>query len=171
MHTQWPIIAIPVKENNQDTSKLIQIISAIRSTRSELNVPVKSLICIKYDKNQKELENLFSTYQQTLSSIARISEFQSLTGEREEGDIQIIVNEDTFYLSLLGIIDFNIESERLNKNLIKINNEIQKISNKLDSPNFAENAPESIIAEQKERLEEYMSSKNKIEDAIKSFSN
>jgi valyl-tRNA synthetase len=72
---------------------------------------------------------------------------------------------------LLGIIDFNIESERLNKNLIKINNEIQKISNKLDSPNFAENAPESIIAEQKERLEEYMSSKNKIEDAIKSFSN
>ena len=57
------------------------------------------------------------------------------------------------------------------KNLSKISKEIDKISSKLESPNFIENAPKNIISEQKERLEEYMSSKSKIEDAIKSFSN
>ena len=76
-----------------------------------------------------------------------------------------------FYLSLLDIIDFKEESDRLTKNLSKISKEIDKISSKLESPNFIENAPKNIILEQKERLEEYMSSKSKIEDAIKSFSN
>ena len=71
----------------------------------------------------------------------------------------------------MGIIDFKEESDRLTKNLSKISKEIDKISSKLESPNFIENAPKNIILEQKERLEEYMSSKSKIEDAIKSFSN
>jgi valyl-tRNA synthetase len=71
----------------------------------------------------------------------------------------------------LGIIDFKEESDRLTKNLSKISKEIDKISSKLESRNFIENAPKNIILEQKERLEEYMSSKSKIEDAIKSFSN
>ena len=71
----------------------------------------------------------------------------------------------------MGIIDFKEESDRLIKNLSKISNEIDKISSKLKSLNFIENAPKKIILEQKERLEEYMSSKSKIKDAIKRISN
>ena len=74
-------------------------------------------------------------------------------------------------LALLGIIDFKEESDRLIKNLAKVNKEIEKVTNKLNSDNFIENAPKNIISEQKWRLEEYMSSESKIEDAIKSFSN
>ena len=58
----------------------------------------------------------------------------------------------------------------MKKNLSKVSSEIEKIRIKLDSKNFIENAPEDIIKEQKDRLDEYLSSKLKIEDAIKSFS-
>ena len=71
----------------------------------------------------------------------------------------------------MGIVDFVEESDRLTKSLSKISKEIDKISSKLESPNFIDNAPKNIISEQKERLNEYLSSKSKIEDAIKSFSN
>ena len=171
IHASWPKIDLPVKKNNKDADRLIQIISAIRSTRAELNVPVKSMIDIKYTENQIQLKEVFNTYEQTISSIARIDKVKIFDGSRQEGDIQIIVNDEIFYLSLLGIIDFTEESDRLTKNLSKISKEIDKISSKLESPNFIENAPKNIILEQKERLEEYMSSKSKIEDAIKSFSN
>ncbi|MDA9651318.1 valine--tRNA ligase [Pelagibacteraceae bacterium] len=171
IHASWPKIDLPVKKNNKDADKLIQIISAIRSTRAELNVPVKSMIDIKYTENQLQLKEVFNTYEQTISSIARIDKVEIFDGSRQEGDIQIIVNDEIFYLSLLGIIDFKEESDRLTKNLSKISEEIDKISSKLESSNFIENAPKNIISEQKERLEEYMSSKSKIEDAIKSFSN
>jgi valyl-tRNA synthetase len=171
IHASWPKIDLPVKKNNKDADKLIQIISAIRSTRAELNVPVKSMIDIKYTENQLQLKEVFNTYEQTISSIARIDKVEIFDGSRQEGDIQIIVNDEIFYLSLLGIIDFKEESDRLIKNLSKISKEIDKISSKLESSNFIENAPKNIISDQKERLEEYMSSKSKIEDAIKSFSN
>ena len=171
IHASWPRIAIPKKTNTKDADKLIQIISAIRSARAELNVPIKSMIRIKYTANQIQLSEIFKSYQQTIGSIANIDKIEIFDGERQEGDIQIIVNDEIFYLSLLGIIDFKEESERLIKNLAKVNKEIEKVTNKLNSQNFIENAPKNIISEQKERLEEYMSSKSKIEDAIKSFSN
>ena len=170
MHTSWPSIVLPDEKDNGDTEKLIKIISSIRSTRSELNVPLKALINIKFDDSQNELKHIFDEYKQTLNSIAKIDKIENFSGSKEEGDIQIIINDNIFYLSLLNIIDFKIESERLNKNLSKINIEINKIKNKLSSDIFIKNAPESIINEQKERLKEYESSKNKIEDAIKSFS-
>ena len=171
MHTQWPTIELPNKSNSRDIEVLINIISSIRSIRSELNVPVKSMLKLKYAENQSQLNELFLNYQDSIGSIARVSAFECFDGLRAEGDIQVIINDEIFYLSLLGIIDFKVESSRLMKNLSKINNEIDKVSNKLNSPNFIENAPKNIISEQKERLEEYMSSKSKIEDAIKSFSN
>jgi valyl-tRNA synthetase len=118
-----------------------------------------------------QLKEVFNAYEKTISFIARIDKVQIFDGNRQEGDIQIIVNDEIFYLSLLGIIDFKEESDRLTKNLSKISKEIDKISSKLESSNFIENAPKNIISDQKERLEEYMSSKSKIEDAIKSFSN
>ena len=171
IHASWPKIVIPTKANTRDADKLIQIISAIRSARAELNVPIKSLINIKYTANQTQLSEIFNDYEQTISSIANIDKFEIFDGKRLEGDIQIIVNDEIFYLSLLGIIDFKEESDRLIKNLAKVNKEIEKVTNKLNSDNFIENAPKNIISEQKGRLEEYMSSKSKIEDAIKSFSN
>ena len=171
MHTQWPTIELPNKSNSRDIEVLINIISSIRSIRSELNVPVKSMLKLKYAENQSQLNELFLNYQDSIRSITRVSAFECFDGLRTEGDIQVIINDEIFYLSLLGIIDFKVESSRLMKNLSKINNEIDKVSNKLNSPNFIENAPKNIISEQKERLEEYMSSKSKIEDAIKSFSN
>ena len=171
IHASWPKIDIPTKANTRDADKLIQIISAIRSARAELNVPIKSMINIKYTANQTKLSEIFNDYEQTISSIANIDKFEIFDGKRLEGDIQIIVNDEIFYLSLLGIIDFKEESGRLIKNLAKVNKEIEKVTNKLNSDNFIENAPKNIISEQKGRLEEYMSSKSKIEDAIKSFSN
>ena len=171
IHASWPKIDIPTKANTRDADKLIQIISAIRSARAELNVPIKSMINIKHTANQTKLSEIFNDYEQTISSIANIDKFEIFDGKRLEGDIQIIVNDEIFYLSLLGIIDFKEESDRLIKNLAKVNKEIEKVTNKLNSDNFIENAPKNIISEQKGRLEEYMSSKSKIEDAIKSFSN
>jgi valyl-tRNA synthetase len=116
------------------------------------------------------LNSIFNKYSSALKAIARIKSVQDFKGDRSEGDIQVIQENEIFYLKLLNIIDFKVESIRLNKNLSKVSSEIEKIRMKLDSKNFIENAPDDIIKEQKNRLKEYLSSQSKIEDAIKSFS-
>ena len=66
IHARWPKIDIPTKANTRDADKLIQIISAIRSARAELNVPIKSLINIKYTANQTQLSEIFNDYEQSV---------------------------------------------------------------------------------------------------------
>ena len=61
------------------SEKLIKIISSIRSTRSELNVPPKALINIKFDKNQDELKHIFDEYKQTLNLIAKIDKIENFS--------------------------------------------------------------------------------------------
>ena len=170
IHADWPIIVKTKKNEDGNIDKLIEIISSIRSTRSELNVPPKAMIEVFYNDEQIVLNSIFNKYSSALKAIARIKSVQDFKGGRSEGDIQVIQENEVFYLKLLNIIDFKVESIRLNKNLSKVSSEIEKIKIKLDSKNFIENAPDDIIKEQKDRLEEYLSSQSKIEDAIKSFS-
>ena len=72
-------------------------------------------------------------------------------------------------MSLKGIIDFKQEKNRLEKSLSKINNEMSKIKEKLESEKFIQNAPVEIIDEQKNRYKEYLLSKEKIEITINSL--
>ena len=83
--------------------------------------------------------------------------------------VQVIFNDGLIYLSLKGIIDFEEEKKRLQKNLKKTELELSKINSKLSDKNFINNAPEEIILEQKEREKEYQLSKDKITKTIQNF--
>ena len=102
--------------------------------------------------------------------MARVSLVSVKRPDQNEGMVQIILNDGLIYLSLKDIIDFKTEAERLSKNLEKIETEIVKINEKLADANFVSNAPTEVVNEQKERLNDYTISKNKVEKAIESIS-
>ena len=109
-------------------------------------------------------------YQTVIEILGRVKKINPRKKASNEGMVQIILNDDLIYLSLKDIIDFKVEKQRLIKNLNKIDSEIEKIQVKLIDKNFIENAPDVVVDEQKERLENYRNSKKKIEFAIQSIS-
>ncbi len=169
IHTAWPSSFVNKKLDCNQVDELINVISLIRSTRSELNVPAKAKVDIYFESN-KNLENLFSLYSDSLNSMARVTPVSIKKTDQNEGMVQIISNDGLIYLSLKDIIDFKTESERLSKNLEKVEAEIVKINKKLADKSFISNAPVEVVNEQKERLNDYTISKNKIEKAIESIS-
>ena len=168
IHTAWPPGFLNEKLDCKEIDELINIISLIRSTRSELNVPAKAMVDIYFEPN-KNLDNLFNEYSAHLNSMARVNPVSIKKSDQNEGMVQIILNDGLIYLSLKDIIDFKTEAERLSKNLEKIEAEIVKINEKLADANFVSNAPAEVVNEQKERLNDYMVSKNKVEKAIESI--
>ena len=169
IHTAWPSSVVNKKLDCKKIDELINIISLIRSTRSELNVPAKAKVDIYFEPN-KNLENLLNVYSASLNSMARVSPVSVKRPDQNEGMVQIILNDGLIYLSLKDIIDFKTEAKRLSKNLEKIETEIVKINEKLADANFVSNAPTEVVNEQKERLNDYKVSKNKVEKAIESIS-
>ncbi len=150
-------------------NSLINLISSIRSTRSELNVPLKSKVKINYWNVSAGLEKLIENNKDILIFLTRSESFEKREFSKDEGMVQVIFNDGLIYLSLKDIIDLKQEKERLEKTLKKIDFEISKIQNKLNNENFINNAPEEIILEQKERKEEYQLSKEKISKTIESL--
>jgi valyl-tRNA synthetase len=167
--SEWPKGISVDEKDNIKIKVLLELISSIRSTRSEMNVPANAVIDINYSKISNKLGTIFDQHKETIQSLTRSNSITEKNFSKDEGMVQVIFNDGLIYLSLKGIIDFEQEKNRLQKSLLKIENEMNKIDIKLKSENFTQNAPAEIIDEQKNRYKEYLLSKEKIEIAIKSL--
>nr|MBC8298619.1 class I tRNA ligase family protein [Pelagibacterales bacterium] len=170
---EWPnsnIEKIKLSKNNSEIEWVIKFISEIRSLRSMLNIPFKSLINISYksidEKNLKFINNNIKT----LKTIARIENF-TLDANNSDNSAQILVGDSTFNVSLKGVIDIKIELVRLNKDLSKLKNDISIIDAKLLNKKFIERAPIDIIEEQKRRKKEIMGFADRLKLAINRLDN
>lgn len=66
----------------------------------------------------------------------------------------MVLDEMTVYLPLIGLIDMAQERIRLEKEIQKLKQEITKLNLKLDNQEFVAKAPQDVVAEQRQRLEE-----------------
>ena len=167
--SQWPQKLDFESINSEKVNLFINLISSIRSTRAELNVPAKSKVKISYSNVSSDLEEIIEKNKEIIISLTRSDSFEKEEYSKDKGMVQIIFNDGLIYLSLKGIIDFEEEKRRLQKNLKKTELELTKIHSKLNDKNFINNAPEEIILEQKEREKEYQLSKDKITKTIQNF--
>ncbi len=167
--SQWPQKLDFESTNSEKVNLFINLISSIRSTRAELNVPIKSKVKISYSNVSSDLEEIIKKNKGIIISLTRSDSFENKEFSKDEGMVQVIFNDGLIYLSLKGIIDFEEEKRRLQKNLKKTELELTKIHSKLNDKNFINNAPEEIILEQKEREKEYQLSKDKITKTIQNF--
>ena len=71
--------------------------------------------------------------------------------EAEKGVPVAICSIGKVYLPLEGLIDVDVERERLSKELKKAEGELQKVEAKLGNEKFTSNAPEKVIQEMEER--------------------
>ena len=166
---KWPE-QIKLKDTDKsEVNFLIDLISSIRSTRAEMNVPAKSNIKINYSNVSDLFVKVINNHKDILISLTHSSSIEEKEFSKNEGMVQVIFNDGLIYMSLKGIIDINEEKKRLEKNVNKIDNEIKKINLKLNDKSFLNNAPEEVINEQKNREKEYQLAKNRIYKTIESL--
>ena len=169
----WPdsnIEKIKLSKNNTEIEWTIKFISEIRSLRAMLNIPFKSLININYNSIDKKYLNIINSNIETLKSIAGVESF-SFNANDYDNSAQILVDDATFNISLKGVIDINIELDRLNKDLSKLKDDISIIDAKLLNKNFIERAPKEVIEEQKSKKEGIKSLADRLQLAINRLDN
>ncbi len=77
-----------------------------------------------------------------------------------------MLDEATLVLPLAGVIDIAKEKARLEKEIEKIAAEIVKLEKKLANKSFLDKAPEMVVEENRERLEEAKAARTKLEEAL-----
>ena len=165
---KWPteITGLTIDEKKLNEVKWIKkFITEIRSLRNILNIPFKSLINIHYESLPEMYKNYISKNTDTLKQMVRVNKFYEDNIENEDV-AQIIVDQATFYIPLKDLIDIDVEYKRLNNEQEKLQNDIDKIDNKLNNKNFIQRAPKEIIDEQTERKQNIISQVDRINLAL-----
>jgi valyl-tRNA synthetase len=161
----WPSEQPSFMDAREEVGWLIDLVSAIRSVRTEMNVPAGSLIRLALIKPSKLLFERAGRWDDALNRLARIS--GAVNAEKvPPGAIQIIVGSDTFALELQGVIDMAAERARLAKEMAKCDADIARVDQKLGNADFLKRAPEEIVEGEREKRAEAQARKTKIAEAL-----
>ena len=167
MLENWP--QIPENFMNKDADAeinwVIKAITGIRSVRSEMNVPAGSKIPLIVSGSNKLTQQRIVRHNDVLKRLARLDTI-TVQNDFPEGSIQSIVEEAVFAIHLNEVIDVTVETDRLKKEITKVEKEISKISGKLNNQGFLKKAPDAVIQENKSRLLDEQSKLEKLETAL-----
>ena len=152
----WPTAAAGASADT-GISTVIDIISEIRTMRSEMNVPLSAKPVLVIRGVSDEQRGIIDAMTLPLLRLARLGGVSYHEGDFEKGTARTSLQGMDMGLPLTGILDFDAERARLKKEIAACEAEAGKIRGKLNNPNFVERAPEAVVAENNRRLEEEQS--------------
>jgi valyl-tRNA synthetase len=162
----WPDLgglADPAAE--AEVGFVVDLVSQIRSARSETNVPAAAQIPLVMVGAAPDVRTRVEAWRDTLLRLARLSEI-TFAETPPRNSVQLLVRGSVAALPLEGVVDLAAEVARLKKEQGKAEGEIRKIDAKLGNADFVARAPEEIIEENRERRESEAARLVKIEEAL-----
>ncbi len=163
----WPSLEkLQNPEADTEIGWLVQLISEVRSVRSEMNVPAGAKIPLVLMGASKTTRARITHHGDTIQRMARIEDISFATAA-PAGSAQIVVGEATGCLLLEGVIDMNAEKARLQKEIAGVVSDIAKMDAKLNNPSFMNRAKPDAIEETLERKAELTLAIGKLQAALK----
>ncbi|MDB5622577.1 MAG: valine--tRNA ligase, partial [Devosia sp.] len=166
----WPELdGLEDAEADAELSWLIEVITNIRSVRSEMNVPASAKLQLAaIGAGETTLRRLVAG----TSLITRLARLEAITPQVSvpPESAQFVVGEATWALPLAEFIDIPTEKARLQKEIGKLDAEVSQIDKKLGNEQFVAKAPEEVIDEQKARRQAAAERRSRIGDALQRLS-
>lgn len=137
------------KELDESIDSLKELIINIRNLRANMNLNPgqKVPLVIEADDTTQSQLALFIAYILQVAKISEITFTKQITGS---GSPIAIVNQIKLMLSVE--IDVDAELARLNREVTKLEVELEKLNQKLNNPSFVERAPKDLVARDQERV-------------------
>lgn len=168
IHAAWPEAGFCDETAAADINWLIDLVQAIRSVRAEMNVPAGAKTDLVLLNATEEDRERMERNGAALQRLARV-EAMSAGTEAPKSSAQIVAGRLTACLPLEGVIDFDAERARLEKDRGKCSQEIEKIEKKLANEAFVAKAPEAVVGEQRARLADLREQMAKIDEGMARF--
>jgi valyl-tRNA synthetase len=143
---------------------LVNLITEIRKLRSEMNIPSKARPAGLAISGDVALAERLKRHSALICQLARLDSI-ALADAAPEGSAQIVVGETTYALPLEGVIDFDAERTRLDKEIANTAGEIARLEKKLGNERFVANAPAAVVEAERAKMADYAAQKAALEEA------
>ncbi len=134
-----------------DVEWLKQMVSAVRRVRSELQVAPMKTVTLLVQGGSDDDQARLRRFDSQLRFLNRLERIAPIEGEPPPA-AAALVGELRLFVPLAGLVDLDAERARLDKELRRVEGELAKSQGKLGNATFVQNAPEAVVAQERQRL-------------------
>ena len=171
MISSWPLYKEEWSFAKEE--KAIEIIKeavrGIRNVRTEMNVAPSRKASVYVVSANEEIRGIFEEGRLFFASLAYASDVQIQEDKAGIADdaVSVVIAEATLYIPFAELVDISQEIERLEKEKKRLTGELARVNGMLSNERFLSKAPESKIAEEKEKLTKYTQMMEQVETRLK----
>jgi valyl-tRNA synthetase len=168
--SDWPIFAkIPsFNKSLDDIEYLIEIITAIRTTKVQLNIKPKEYCSIIYFNDNKKIKTIIEGNLEVIKQVGRVKATMKKI-ESIKDVIQIVVLNEKIGLKFETKIDLTSQRNTLINKQNEIENKINALTNKLNNQNYVKKAPTNIVLNDKKLLSDLRIEQTKLKSIVSSI--
>jgi len=168
--SNWPVTnrIQSYKKNSQEIDCIIDIITSIRSTKVQLNVPPKEYCDIVYFQESKKIKKFINNNVEIIKQVGRVNNI-IFEPDKINSIIQIIIQKEKIGLKFETNIDLKSQKEKLANKLNELEKKIVSLNEKLNNKNYVKKAPKDIVANAKALLKDLKIEQTKLKSIVSSI--
>lgn len=168
----WPELN-KSRSNEEDINlfaTLQEMVSSLRNIRSEVNVSPKEELSVLINTKDESTARAILTNRIVLEKLESISSLEvGAKVEKPKVYSSSMVDGNEIYVPLEGIVDFEKERERIQKEIDRLEGFLKGINGKLNNPGFVNNAPDEVVEKEKKKKADTEDSIVKLREQLKDF--
>ena len=147
-------------------STMQELISGIRNIRAQYNVPPSQDISASLQL-EPALMGPIDSHRAYFAKLARITDL-SISSEavRPKASVSAVVGRNQVFVPLAGMIDLEVERDRLRKEIVQKESFANSIKGKLTNDNFVSRAPAEVVDKEKEKLADTEAELNRLRASL-----
>lgn len=155
-------------ETEEGFAFLQLIIEETRRLRASVNLSPQLKVPITIVPHEESADNFLNEMKAVITSFSRASELEiSMNCSKPANSISSVVREVEIHLSIGGTVDMEKEKERINKEIARLERNIEGIGKKLSNETFLAKAPADVVAFEKEKYSSMIESLKKLQNNLK----
>jgi valyl-tRNA synthetase len=150
-----------------------EVISSIRNIRGENRISPAIKISVRLSPNCDKAQKILGNNRSAIETLGRIENLEiGAEGSLSKCAVSVITVSDIkvkVVIPLEGLVDFDEEIKRIQKQIEKLEKDILGISGRLSNDNFVKNASEEVVENDKKTLEQSKEKLTSLKDALIRF--
>ncbi|MEK5390558.1 valine--tRNA ligase [Margalitia sp. FSL K6-0131] len=155
----WPQVNLDFHDEKaaNDMKLLVEIIRSVRNIRSEVNTPLSKKIKIFIKAKDETIQETLNNNTAYIERFCNPEELViGIDISAPDKAMTAVVTGAEIFLPLEGLINIEEELARLQKELEKWNQEVERVQKKLSNEKFVSKAPQKVVEEERAKEKDYL---------------
>jgi len=151
----------------EEMALMQDVVGAVRNIRGTMRIPPGKRVDVVLKTGSSEAQTILTSVQSYMKELVRIDNLSVDNDvERPTASASAVVGDVEIFVPLVGVIDLDVERQRLKKEIGGLEKALGGLEKKLNNRGFLSNAPAEVVAKEREKQGEYQDTLSKLQENL-----